>query len=401
MPYIELINISKIFGKKPRSIVPLLAANTSREEILEKHHHLVAVNNVNLTINEGEITVIIGLSGSGKSTLLRCINKLIEPTSGSIIVKGVDITHFSQKELRHMRQTVFSMVFQNFSLFPHISVLENTAFGLEVMGVPKKERHIKAMESLAQVGLAERSTAMPRELSGGMQQRVGLARALATSPTTLLMDEPFSALDPLTRREMQDELLRLNFELNKTIIFITHDMDEALSLGNKIVMMRDGCIIQEGTAEEILSNPASEYVTEFVKGADRGKVLTAESIMIPPVAVFIMGLDGPHTALRKMQHNNISSLFVVNSLRILKGILFAEDIARMKEQGTKDIAQVMHPIAAVANIEDPLKQLIPAMASLPYPLPIVDTYNRLRGVVVRGLLLGALSNESEAKEEAI
>lgn len=393
MSHIEVTDLTKVFGKKPRSMLAHLHAGKSRELIRKKYRHLVAVNQANIKFNKGEITVIIGLSGSGKSTLLRCLNRLIDPTSGSVKVDGQDITHLPKKELRLLRQRTFGMVFQHFALLPHYSVLGNAAFGLELMGVPAAERNKKALAALDQVGLANRSGAMVHELSGGMQQRVGLARALASDPEVLLMDEPFSALDPLTRREMQDELLRLQYDLNKTIIFISHDLDEALSLGNKIVLMRDGCVVQQGTAEDILANPADEHVSEFVRYADRGKILSAGSIMVPAKAELVMGLDGPHTALRKMQHHNISSLFVVDSLRTLLGIVYAEDVLRLKKEGSRDLAGIMQCDITSALLGDPLTQIIPSMASLPYPLPVVDDDNRLRGVIVRGLLLGALASE--------
>lgn len=396
MSHIEVTDLSKVFGKKPRSMLAHLRAGKSREQIRKKYRHLVAVNQVNLTFNKGETTVVIGLSGSGKSTLLRCLNRLIEPTDGTIKVDGQEITQLSKKDLRILRQRTFGMVFQQFALLPHYSVLGNTAFGLELMGVAPAERNKKALEALEQVGLANRANAMVHELSGGMQQRVGLARALAMDTPVLLMDEPFSALDPLTRREMQSELLRLQYDLQKTIIFISHDLDEALSLGNKIVLMRDGRVVQEGTAEDILSNPADEHVSEFVRYADRGKIFSAGSIMIPAKAELTMGLDGPNTALRKMQYHNISSLFVVDALRTLRGIVYADDVLRLKQEGGRDLAAIMQTDIISAQLGDPLKQIIPSMASLPYPLPVVDEHNRLQGVIVRGLLLGALASDASS-----
>ena len=260
----------------------------------------VGVNRASFSVESGEVFVIMGLSGSGKSTLVRLLNRLIEPTEGTVLVDGDDVTKMSADELRQMRRTKMGMVFQRFALFPHKSVRENVEYGLEVQGVPKRERREKALQSLELVGLKDYADQLPDQLSGGMQQRVGLARALAIDPDILLMDEAFSALDPLIRKEMQDEMMELQSTMNKTIVFITHDLDEALRIGDRIALMKDGSIVQIGTPEEILTNPANEYVEKFVEDVNITKVLTAGSVMKRP-EVLVLGKEGPRVALKRMR----------------------------------------------------------------------------------------------------
>ena len=280
-PKITCRHVWKIFGQNPDSIHAEIEAGLSRHEIQERTGHVVAVRDVSLDIYEGEIFVIMGLSGSGKSTLVRCLTRLIEPTQGEILLDGRDVVQMSQKELRKVRRYQMSMVFQRFGLFPHRTVLENAAYGLEVRGLKKQARLAEAQQVLELVGLAEWAHYFPRELSGGMQQRVGLARALAVNPEILLCDEPFSALDPLIRREMQGELLNLQQRLHKTIVFITHDFLEALKLGDRIAIMKDGEVVQMGTPAEIVAHPVDDYVRAFTKDVPRAKILTAVSVMTP------------------------------------------------------------------------------------------------------------------------
>ena len=394
MSKIEIRSLTKIFGKRAASTLPLVEQGISREEIFRKTKQVVAVNRISFSINEGELLVIMGLSGSGKSTLLRCINRLIEPTAGNVLIDGHDIGLLSAKELRRFRQQKFGMVFQHFALMPHYSILKNAAYGLDLMGVPQAEREERAKEALARVGLSGWEQHMPHNLSGGMKQRVGLARALALNPEILLMDEAFSALDPLTRREMQGELLRLHHDLHKTIIFISHDLDEALSLGDRVVLLRDGAILQEGTAEDILSNPADDHVAGFVRHADRGRVLTAGSIMVPPTAVAVLGLDGPLTALRKIRSHCLSSLLVLDAFHTIVGLVMEEDLEKLMAQGNRDLSLIMQQDFTTTGPDTSLKEIIPVVANLPYPLPVIDERKRLQGVIVRGLLLEALSNHS-------
>ena len=280
--YIQVKGLYKVFGKDPMSVMPLVEQGKSKDEILAETGHTLGLKDINLDIAEGKIFVIMGLSGCGKSTLIRHFNRLIEPTQGQILIGGEDVMKLSQKELEHFRSHKISMVFQRFGLMPHRTVLENVAYGLAVQKVDKKTRSEKAKEWLETVGLAGYEQQYPSQLSGGQQQRVGLARALCTDADILLMDEAFSALDPLIRSEMQDQLIELEEKLHKTIIFITHDLDEALRLGDKIAILKDGELVQVGTPEEILLNPADDYVEAFVRDVNRARALTVETVMKPP-----------------------------------------------------------------------------------------------------------------------
>lgn len=399
MAKIEVQSLTKIFGKRPSHALALLEAGQSREAIFKKSKHLVAVNKVSFSVNEGELLVIMGLSGSGKSTLLRCLNRLVEPSSGTILIDGENIGTLDTAALRRLRQRKLGMVFQNFALLPHYSVLKNAAYGLELTKMPVAEREEKAREALARVGLSGWEHSMPSSLSGGMKQRVGLARALALDPPILLMDEAFSALDPLTRREMQSELLRLQHEMHKTIIFISHDLDEAMTLGDRIILLREGEIVQEGSAEDILSNPADDYVAGFVQHADRGRVLTAGSIMVPPLSVAVLGLNGPLTALRKIRGDGLSCLFVMDAFHTLVGVVYEDDLVELQAQGKRDLSLVMKSGLTTIGPEMPLTEVIPIMANLPYPLPVVDDRARLLGIIVRGTLLQALAAQGAEEPE--
>lgn len=399
MAKIEVRSLTKIFGKRPAHALSLLEAGQSREAIFKRTKHLVAVNKVSFSVNEGELLVIMGLSGSGKSTLLRCLNRLIEPTAGAVLIDGEDVGALNASALRHMRQQKLGMVFQSFALLPHYSVLKNAAYGLELMRMPVAEREDKAREALATVGLSGWEHSMPSKLSGGMKQRVGLARALALDPEILLMDEAFSALDPLTRREMQSELLRLQHELHKTVIFISHDLDEAMTLGDRIILLREGEIVQEGTSEDILSNPADDYVAGFVQYADRGRVLTAGSIMVPPSAVAVLGLDGPLTALRKIRGDGLSCLFVMDAFHTLMGVVYEDDLVDLKAQGKRDLSLVLKSELITIGPDMPLTEVIPIMANLQYPLPVIDDRGRLLGIIVRGTLLQALAAQGADEPE--
>lgn len=391
MSKLSVRNLTKIFGPNPDKALALLEQGLGKDEIHRRTHHAVGVDRASFDVEEGEIVVVMGLSGSGKSTLVRCLNRLIEPTSGSVLVDGEDVTAMSAEALRQLRQRSFGMVFQNFALFPHRTVLQNAAFGLEVMDVPRAERERLAMTALERVGLESWASSRPSQLSGGMQQRVGLARALALDPDVLLMDEAFSALDPLIRRDMQDELLRLQDDLQKTIVFISHDLDEALKLGDRIVLMRDGAVVQVGTPEDILTNPADDYVARFVGDADVTRVLTAGSVMKRSEAVAVLGIDGPRTALRKMRHNAIATLFVLDERHRLVGLITADDAARLAGEGRRDLDSILKRDIRTVTADMPAAELIPLMADLPHPLAVVDERERLSGVIVRGLLLGALA----------
>ncbi|MFO7595706.1 MAG: glycine betaine/L-proline ABC transporter ATP-binding protein [Desulfocurvibacter africanus] len=387
---IRIQNLYKIFGTHPEKAMTMLRDGRSKDEIFRSTKQGVGVADVSFEARRGEIVVVMGLSGSGKSTLVRCINRLIEPTAGSIFIDGQDITTMTAEELRKLRQRKMSMVFQSFALFPHRTVLDNASFGLEIQGVAEEERRRRAHEALELVGLAGWEGSYPAQLSGGMQQRVGLARALAVSPDILLMDEAFSALDPLIRKDMQDELLSLQETMRKTIVFISHDLDEALKLGDRIVLMRDGRIEQCGTGEEILANPATEYVRRFVEDVDVTKAVTAGQVMKRTEAV-AYGSDGPRTALRRMQKAGLSSLFVVSRDGLLKGWVTADMTDTALKNGNGRIDEIMQAEVSTVRVETPAADIIPLMAAGQSPLPVVDDRGRLVGVVVRGSLIAGLA----------
>jgi glycine betaine/proline transport system ATP-binding protein len=390
---IQIKNVSKVFGDHPERAIDLLNEGYTKDEIMEKTKLAVGVAQATFDVYEGEIVVVMGLSGSGKSTLVRCINRLIEPTAGEIIIDGTNVLDLDEKELRKFRQKYFGMVFQHFALFPHWSVLRNTSYGLEIQGVDKAEREEKAMRALELVGLKGWEENLPSQLSGGMQQRVGLARALALDPEVLLMDEAFSALDPLIRSDMQDELINLQEKMKKTILFISHDLDEALKLGDRIVLMKDGAIVQIGTPEEILTNPADDYVRKFVEDVDSSKVLTAESVMKKSEAVAYLKSDGPRSALRKMRRNNLASLFVVDDKHKVVGILNVRDVARNVNKGKDVISDIIDKEITQVHLDTPAHDFFNLMENSKYPLAVVDDEKHLKGVIVRGSLISMLSKQ--------
>ncbi|SFG48010.1 glycine betaine/proline transport system ATP-binding protein [Halobacillus alkaliphilus] len=389
MPIIQVENLSKIFGKQAKKATKYLDEGLSKEEILEKTGNTVGVNRASFNVEEGEIFVIMGLSGSGKSTLVRLVNRLIEPTEGSVYIDGQDLAKMDSKSLREVRREKLSMVFQRFALFPHRTILENAEFGLEVQGIDKEERQKKARESLEMVGLGGYINQFPSQLSGGMQQRVGLARALANDPEILLMDEAFSALDPLIRKEMQDELLELQESMQKTILFITHDLDEALRIGDRIALMKDGKIVQIGTPEEILVNPANDYVEKFVEDVDRSKVLTAEHIMKRPETVDIEK-HGPRTALERMRKEGLSSIYVTDAKRKLHGYVMADDVAEAVKNDKKDLKDIMRTDILKVEKDTSMAEIFNLIHDAPVPVAVVEN-DRLQGIIVRGAVIAALA----------
>ncbi|MFS1138683.1 quaternary amine ABC transporter ATP-binding protein [Enterococcus faecalis] len=394
MPKVKVNHLTKIFGKKTKPALEMIRANKSKTEILEKTGATVGVYDVNFEVEEGEIFVIMGLSGSGKSTLIRLLNRLIEPTSGNIYIDGQDISSLDKEGLREVRRNKMSMVFQNFGLFPHRTILENTEYGLEIRGVHKEERQAKAEKALENSSLIAFKDQLPSQLSGGMQQRVGLARALANDPEILLMDEAFSALDPLIRREMQDELLDLQENVKKTIIFITHDLNEALRIGDRIALMKDGQIMQIGTGEEILTNPANEYVRTFVEDVDRSKVLTAQNIMVPALTTNIE-IDGPTVALKRMRQEEVSMLLAVDKKRQLKGVVRAEKALEARKNGTS-LVECVDPEIQTIDKDMLVNDIFPLIYDAQTPLAVTDN-GKLLGVVIRGSVLEALA-ETEVNE---
>ena len=389
---IEVKDATKIFGKNSKRAAQLLGQGKSKDEILKETGATIGVKSATFNVYEGEIFVIMGLSGSGKSTLVRLLNRLIDPTSGQVLLDGEDIVQMNKEQLRDVRRKKIGMVFQNFALFPHKTVLSNTEYGLEIQGVLKEKRVEKAKEALRLVGLAGYEEQLPGQLSGGMQQRVGLARALANDPDILLMDEAFSALDPLIRKDMQDELLQLHSDMGKTIIFITHDLDEALRIGDRIALMKDGEIVQIGTPEEILMNPSNEYVERFVEDVDLSKVLTAAHIMKRADTVQID--RGPRVALRLMERLRISSIYVVDKRGRLLGAVKAQDavIATDKNLTLKEVL-----ITDVLTITEDsvLTELFDIVSTATIPVAVVDEENRIQGIIIRGALIGALAGNNQ------
>jgi glycine betaine/proline transport system ATP-binding protein len=390
MSIVEVSNLTKIFGSNPHSALDLVKAGEDRLKIQEKTGQTVGIAEVNFSVKRGEILVVMGLSGSGKSTLVRCINRLIEPTDGSIKVDGQEVIGMGHDDLLQLRRHKMGMVFQHFALFPHRTIMQNAEYGLEVMGVDLGERREKAGKALALVGLDGWESSYPKELSGGMQQRVGLARALAVDPEIVLMDEALSALDPLIRKDMQNELIDLQRKLEKTIIFITHDLDEAINIGDRIILMKDGRVVQQGTAEEILTNPASEYVERFVEDVDKSKVLTAQYVMkkIHDVA---HGNDGPRTVLRKMKDAGLSTMFVVDAHNQLEGLVRAEHAAKLAQEQPGNREGLVETNVRTVSLDTPIHEILPIMADSRDPVAVVDDDNKLKGVVVVGNLLAGLA----------
>ena len=396
MVKVEVKNLTKIFGKKTQAALEMMKNRQPKTDILKKTGTTVGVYDASFDVQEGEIFVIMGLSGSGKSTLIRLLNRLIEPTSGNIYIDGEDISKLSKEELREVRRHKINMVFQNFGLFPHRTILENTEYGLEDRGVPKAERQQKAEQALENSSLLSFKDQYPSQLSGGMQQRVGLARALANDPEILLMDEAFSALDPLIRKEMQDELLDLQANVQKTIIFITHDLNEALRIGDRIALMKDGEIMQIWTGEEILTHPANDYVREFVEEVDRSKVLTAQNIMVPALTTNIES-DGPNVALTRMRNEEVSMLMAVDRKRHLKGIITADQALEARRQ-KRPLIDFLDENVTVIGKDMVVSDIFNIIYDSPTPLAVVDN-GKLKGVVIRGSVIEALAETSEVSDD--
>ncbi|MBC8619057.1 glycine betaine/L-proline ABC transporter ATP-binding protein [Parabacteroides faecis] len=401
MAKIEIKNLSILFGPEKSRAKKMILKGKSKQEILKETGCTVAVRNANLEIEEGEMFVIMGLSGSGKSTLLRCINRLNEPTMGEIRVNGIDITRSSDKELLQIRRKELAMVFQHFGLLPHRTVLNNVSFGLELQGVPKQEREKKALESILQVGLKGYENQRVDELSGGMQQRVGLARALANNPEVLLMDEAFSALDPLIREQMQDELLLLQEKMKRTIVFITHDLDEAIKLGDRIAIMKDGVIVQVGTPEEILTDPANDYVTRFTESVDRGRIVTASSIMLRQPIVVRVKRDGPETILRKMRERRLYALPVIGNDDQFIGEIHYKDVLNLRKEGGKDIGPIIKKEVPSVLENTIVEDMLPLLSKVRQALPVVDENNRLLGVIPPSAIIIEMTGKDEKEIEEI
>ena len=382
MAVLEVQHLYKIFGDRPEEALSLLEKDLTKGAIQERTGCTVAVQDACFDVSAGELFVIMGLSGSGKSTLLRCLNRLVVPTRGQVQVGGEDVTSISEDRLRTLRRTKMSMVFQDFGLLPHRSVLRNVEYGLEVSQVDKETRRRKATEMLAQVGLQGQEDRMPDELSGGMRQRVGLARALASNPEILLMDEPFSALDPLIRTEMQNELLNLQSSLQRTIVFITHDLDEALKLGDRIAIMKAGCIVQIGTPQEILTEPADEYVRSFVRDVNRTRILTASSLMQPSLAI-TLAEGSPESALCIMQQNDTGVIYAVDAAHHLQGLLHLEDVQALHRQGEKNLNAALDEQAPSVRCSTPVAALLQTVLETDLPVAVLAEDDVLKGTLDR------------------
>jgi glycine betaine/proline transport system ATP-binding protein len=397
---VEVEGLYKIFGPRAKErALPMLMEGQSKADILKKTGCTVGIDNASFSVRKREIFVIMGLSGSGKSTVIRCVNRLIPATAGKISVSGVNVLDASQQELRELRRKKLSMVFQRFGLLPQRTVIDNVAFGLEIQGVAREERYKKAQEAIELVGLDGYERAMTQELSGGMQQRVGLARALASDPEILLMDEAFSALDPLIRVQLQDELLELQARQHRTILFITHDLDEALKLGDRIAIMKDGAVVQIGTPEEILTHPADDYVKRFVENVDRSKVITAGALMRKARTITVPK-DGPHVAVRAMEKENLSMILAVDTERYLQGLLTIDHAIKLERSKQRDVTESLETDIYIAKPETPIAELLNCAMNAKYPIVIQDDEGHLLGILDRTTILAEMYEEEESEASA-
>jgi len=384
---IKVEDLTLIFGKRKKEALELLNQGHSKTDILKKTKCTVGVNKASFEIKKGEIFVIMGLSGSGKSTLIRCLNRLNDPTDGRVFFKEHDITRDSNKQLLDTRRTEMSMVFQKFGLLPHRTILENAAFGLEIRGEPKEQRDEKGMKALKTVGLEGYEDQYPAELSGGMQQRVGLARALANDTDVLLMDEAFSALDPLIKSDMQDELLQIQNKLHKTIVFITHDLDEAMKVGDRIAIMKDGVVEQIGTAEEILTDPATEYVEAFVEKVDRKTIITAETLMFDNPIIVRFKKDGPKAAIRKMREAGVNVLPVEDNDEKFLGYVWLEDMLKLEKEKAKTVESALNTEVPSVYKHYTVEEMLPLITGHHHPLAVVDDEGKLEGIITQTSLI--------------
>ena len=393
---IEVSNVWKVFGDRPEAALRPEYAAKSRAEIREELDVVVGLRDVSFHVDGGEVYVVMGLSGSGKSTLVRCLIRLAEPSAGEIRFDGEDIRAYSPEQLVEFRRSKVAMVFQHYGLLPHRNVIDNVAYGLEVKGLTREERYEAAAQAIETVGLKGWEQNFPQQMSGGMQQRVGLARALALDADVLLMDEPFSGLDPLIRREMQDELLSLQANLRKTIVFITHDLNEALKMGDRIAIMRDGEIIQEGSPEEVVTLPSDEYVTDFVRDVSRAKVVQAKAVMREPDVV-IYERQGPRAALHAMRSHGVDAVFLIARNFTLRGILTAEQAHALASEGKESLEGAEVAPAMTTKPETTIEEIVPMAAKSAQPIAVVADNGSLLGEIDRGsLLTGMAGNEEQA-----
>ncbi|EGF31926.1 L-proline glycine betaine ABC transport system permease protein ProV [Oxalobacteraceae bacterium IMCC9480] len=394
---ISVNHVFKVFGEAPEKALDLVNEGVSKQDILARTGNSIGVFDASFTIEAGEIFVIMGLSGSGKSTLVRMLNRLITPTAGTIEIGGVDINKLSPKEMRALRRKDISMVFQSFALMPHMTVLDNTAFGLELAGVDRATRNDQALKALDQVGLSGWGASFPDELSGGMQQRVGLARALASDPSILLMDEAFSALDPIIRTEMQSEILRLQQVRRRTVVFISHDLDEAMRIGDRIAIMKDGMVVQVGTPDEILRNPADDYVRSFVHGVDAAAVFKAADIARKSqIVVSEHPSRGARAALKMLEDNDREYAYVISPGQHYLGMVSVESLraALHEHDGPLGLAHAFLPHSQKISGEASVSDLFGQVAQSPYPMPVVAEDGHYCGAISKTTLLKFLDRDT-------
>jgi len=396
---IRVENLYKVFGEEPNQAMKLIRQGMEKEEIFKKTGMTVGVQDANFTVKTGEIFVVMGLSGSGKSTLVRMLNRLIEITAGSVFINGQDVGSLDKEALTELRRSQMSMVFQSFALMPHLSVIDNAAFGLSLSGVEKLKRTERAMEALTQVGLEAWADSMPHELSGGMQQRVGLARALAVDPQIMLMDEAFSALDPLIRTEMQDQLLNLQEKHQRTIVFISHDLDEAMRIGDRIAIMEGGRIVQVGTPDEILQNPANDYVQAFFRGVDPTSILVAGDIARETQTTVIKYPGkGPRAALQRLISHDRDYGFVLDKSRHFLGIVSTESLRKIIETkgGGKpdDFADAFLAGVNPVRASDSMQEILDEVVARPWPVPVLNDRNEYVGVISKNIFLRTLQQNT-------
>ncbi|MCY3786267.1 MAG: betaine/proline/choline family ABC transporter ATP-binding protein [bacterium] len=392
---IVLDGVYKIFGPQPGGrAFDLLRSGMSKDEVQAETGHVVGLDDVSFRVRRGEVFVVMGLSGSGKSTAMRTVNKLIDITAGQISVAGTDVQALDGTELQAFRRTHMGMVFQHFALFPHRNVIDNVGYGLKVQGVARDERDAASMRALSLVGLGPYAYNRPSELSGGMQQRVGLARALASDPDILLMDEAFSALDPLIRRQMQDEMMEIQSELHKTILFITHDLNEALRIGDRVCIMKDGAVVQVGTPTEILTEPATGYVAEFVQDVDQGRVILVREVMLPPAPVTAGA--APAAALAAI--GDRAGAFVLDGRGVPTAVLTAADAVRAAADGAADVAAALRTDFATCSGDNSLNEVY-ALAGKGLPIAACDDSGALVGNVDPRLIMEEMGRVESLSEQ--
>lgn len=391
---LKVEGVNKLYGKHKDEALKLASKGHTKKEILEKTGVTCALLDVNLEINKGETFVIIGLSGSGKSTLVRMFNRLNEPTQGKMYFKNQELSQLNKEQLRHYRREKIAMVFQHFGLMSHRTVLKNVEYGLEIRGVGPQLKTDKAMEMIELVGLKGFEHSRIDQLSGGMKQRVGLARALANDPEVLLMDEPFSALDPLVKKDMQFELLKIQQKMKKTIVFITHDINEAFKLGDRVAIMKDGRVIQVDTPEDMMSNPADEYVTRFIEGADKTAVMSVKHVMITPTTIVFKD-DGFNKVIREMRNNNVSSAYVVDDDMKLQGVVSLENALKLKDK----VSTLMDMVEDVQTIspDQSISEILPLASVARVPLAVIED-DKLVGIVSKASVLTYLASDPVVEE---